>query len=75
MVESRVVKEWQDQARKEDRREMLIEILQNKFGNLPADLSSQLHSIDDAAKLRQLALKASHLNSLDEFQKHLGNGN
>ncbi len=82
MIESKQVKEWQDQARKEGRQEgrregrleTLLEFLQDKFGNLPADLPAHLQSIDDGNVLRQLLLKAVHAGSLEDFQRQIPNG-
>lgn len=82
MIESKQVKEWQDQARKEGRQEgrqegrveTLIEILQDKFGNLPVDLPVHLKSIGDTNMLHQLLIKAVRAGSLEDFQRQVPNG-
>ena len=82
MIESKVVKGWQDQARRDGRQEGrhesrvedLIYILQEKFGNLPTEIPSHLQKIDDANVLRQLLLKAVHASDLDEFRSMIPNG-
>jgi hypothetical protein len=70
MVESKVVKQWQDQARVE----ALIDVLQDRFGNLPTEIPLHLQKIEDANVLRQLLLKAVHASDLDEFRRMMPNG-
>jgi flagellar biosynthesis/type III secretory pathway protein FliH len=86
MIESKQVKEWQDQARREGRQEGrqegqrqrsfedLIDVLHEKFGNLPTEIPSHLQTIDDANVLRQLLRKAVHASNLDEFRSMIPNG-
>jgi len=82
VTESRQVKEWQEQARREGREEGqhesrvedLLDILQEKFGKLPTEIPSHLRTIDDANVLRQLLRKAVHASDLDEFQRMIPNG-
>ncbi len=78
MIESKQVKEWQEQARKEGQQEgrvgSLLYFLQDKFGNLPSDLPAHLQTINDANVLRQLLLKAATAASIDDFQRTLPNG-
>jgi hypothetical protein len=78
MIESKVVKEWQDQARQESRHETrvedLIDILQEKFGELPPEIPSHLLKIDDTNVLRQLLRKAVNASDLHEFRRMILNG-
>ncbi len=74
VIESRQVKEWKDEARRESRVEDLINILQDKFGNLPTEIPSHLQKIDDAKVLSQLLLRAVHASDLAEFQRMIPNG-
>ena len=78
MIESKVVKGWQDQVRRDGRHESRVEdliyILQEKFGSLPTEIPSHLQKIDDSNVLRQLFQKAVHVSNLDEFRSMLPNG-
>ena len=78
MIESKVVKEWQERGRREERREtsleLLLDVLKKKFGPLPDDVPLHLTAIDDASVLRQLLLKAIDVGSLAEFQRQIPNG-
>jgi hypothetical protein len=74
MIESRQVKEWQEQALRKGRIDDVLGILREKFGNLPADLPSHLETIDDANVVRQLLFKAATVASLDDFKRMLPNG-
>jgi hypothetical protein len=74
MIESEVVKEWKDQALREGRVADLIDILRDKFGNLPTEIPSHLQKIDDFNVLHQLLLKAVHASDLDEFRRMIPNG-
>ncbi len=74
MVESRQVKEWQEQARREERVATLLDVLQDKFGSIPADLPPHLQTIEDSNLLRQLILKAMHASNLEEFRRQIPNG-
>ena len=74
MIESKVIKRWEDVGRREQMVESILEVLQDKFGALPADLPSHLGAIDDLAILRRLHLPAVHAGSLDDFRKQIPNG-
>ena len=78
MRESEVVKEWQDEARREQqlktRTEAVLEVLVERFGNLPPEVPDHLKSIEDANVLRQLLQKAVRAANLDDFRKQIPNG-
>lgn len=75
MIESSVVKEWQEEGRTDGRRLALLEVLAEKFGSLPPDVPAHIKSIDDSNILRTLLQKALHVGSLDDFRKQIPNGN
>jgi hypothetical protein len=72
VVESKIVKEWQAQAASlgeiRGKREMLLVVLESRFGPLPLDLSSQIRACDDAEKLLRWAQLAGKVPSLDGFR-------
>jgi len=78
MIESKVVKGWQEEARQRALREKgledLIYILQEKFGNLPTEIPSHLQKIEDTNILRQLLGQAFRASNLDEFRSMIPNG-
>ena len=82
MMESRQVKEWQDQARGEGRQEGrqesrvedLLDYIEAKFGQVPSDVPAHLRKIDDANVLRQLLRQAYRAADLDEIRRMIPNG-
>lgn len=74
MIESKVVKEWQERGRRESSLDSLLAVLKKKFGTLPEDVPLHLTAIDDASVLRQLLLKAIDVGSFAEFQREIPNG-
>lgn len=78
MIESKQVKEWQDQARTEGKKEgqveLLLGFLKDKFGNLPPELPSHLKAIADPNVVGQLLFNAARVGSLDDFQRLIPNG-
>ena len=46
----------------------IISILEKRFQTVPSNLSSQINSLEDIVKLRQLLLETISVNSLGEFQ-------
>jgi hypothetical protein len=69
----RQIAEYYEQVLK-TRFENLIDVLQDKFGNLPTEIHSHLQKISDAKILRQLLLKAVHASDLDEFRRMVPEG-
>ncbi len=63
--ESKQVLEWQAQFGGE----MLVEVLQAKFGELPEDLDSTLRALTSTARLKTLVSLAALAQSLEEFRR------
>ncbi len=74
MRESKVIKRWEDKGRREQTVESILDVLQAKFGTVPADLLGQLKRISDLFILRPLFLGAVRARSLDDFRKQIPNG-
>jgi hypothetical protein len=74
MIESPVTKEWENVGRREQIMELILDVLRDKFGEVPADVSSHLEAIDDLSILRKLHLPAFHASSLEDFRKLIPNG-
>ena len=55
-------------------RELIIEALAERFGNVPALVSDAVHQIQDRDRLRTLHRQAIRSASLEEFHRRL-NGN
>jgi hypothetical protein len=69
MIESKVVTEWQRQARVEERVEMVVELLGDKFGPLPAELASAIRSQTDLATLKRWGSLVLRAATLDQFRQ------
>ena len=53
---------------------MVLDALDERFGELPESVSEAIHQIQDLAQLRLLHRQAIRSESLEEFQRSL-NGN
>ena len=58
-----------------DRREMVLEALDERFGEVPSSISDVINRIEDKDMLRQLHRQAIGSTSLEEFQQSLNGGN
>jgi hypothetical protein len=65
MRQSKQVLEWQAQFAGE----MLVEMLEGRFGELPEDLISALRALTSAPRLKTLASLAGRARSLEEFRR------
>ena len=57
-----------------NQRENVIEVLQTRFGEVPADLIAKINNlgdIEDMSGLKELHNKAVTINSLEEFEQIL----
>lgn len=72
MRQSQQVLEWQQEARVEERRLILSDILLGKFGSLPPDLSPTIQQSTDADALRRWVSAAIKATTLDEFRQSAG---
>ena len=62
-------------ARKEERQQMVIEALEERFEEIPSAVSDTIHQIDDQDQLRTLLRQAIRSASMEEFQQTLNGGN
>ena len=74
MIESKQVKEWENEGRREQAIESVLEILKEKFGTIPTELPGHLEALHDLAQLRPLLREAMRASSLDDFRNGLPNG-
>ncbi len=74
MIESSWVKEWEDSGRRKATTQIVLKLLQNKFGALPADLPNRVGEIGDLNVLNRLLDEALQVGNLDEFRKQIPNG-
>ncbi len=74
MLECEIVTEWEDMGRRKESVKSVLEVLQEKFGGVPAEVPGHLQAIDDLAILRRLLRDAVRAGSLDDFRKQIPNG-
>jgi hypothetical protein len=67
--QSKQVLEWQAEARAEERAEMLLEVLEARFQDLPEDLVSALRALTNVARLKALVPLAVRSSSLEQFRQ------
>jgi hypothetical protein len=76
VVQSKVVQGWIDMGEVmgelKGRVEAVLEVLEGRFGTLPADLAAAVRQIDDLPRLRRLATLAGQAPSLDRFRQDGG---
>ncbi len=75
MLESPLIQELVDKQLHhvvvENRREDILDFLESRFGEVPADLAEQIRSLADERRLRDLVRKAGSCADLDAFRKEL----
>jgi hypothetical protein len=62
-----IVKEWKLEGRIEGMREMLRDLLQNRFGPLPEEWRTRLEMVSDPGRLRQAVLQVSRVSRLEDL--------
>jgi len=70
-IRDRGMKEGMEQGMLIDAREMLIEVLSERFGRTSAKLSEQLENIDSRERLKALLRQALQVKSINEFENRL----
>ena len=70
-IERLAMEEGREEGREENAREMLIDLLQVRFGSLPNNLIEQLNQIEDISRLKALHREAIGVDSLYAFQQLL----
>ncbi|HEY9702773.1 MAG TPA: hypothetical protein V6C58_10020 [Allocoleopsis sp.] len=58
-----------DKGAKENSRQNILDLLENRFGTLPNSLMTSLNKIDDLSRLKQLHLATIQVNSVAEFEQ------
>jgi hypothetical protein len=73
MIESKVVREWQDEAEAKGtvkgRVQTLLKQLEEKFGPLPAELTSAMRAQTDLAVLKRWGTLVLRAATLDQFRQ------
>jgi hypothetical protein len=69
MKESKIIEEFQDEARVETRRQDILEVLEVKFGAAARELARALADIPDPGRLTRLLRLASRCSDLDQFRR------
>jgi hypothetical protein len=69
VIESKQVQEWKDEARAEERAEVLLETLEAKFGAPPEELAAAVRATTDRARLKAWGVLAAKAASLEQFRR------
>jgi len=69
MTQSQQVLEWMAEGKAEGKAETLLEVLELKFGPVPADLATAIRGTADLAKLKQWVAAAVAATSLADFRQ------
>jgi hypothetical protein len=65
--------EWQEQARKQEQRRSVLQVLQFRFPEaVPADLAAAVEELDDSEELDRWLDEAATAPSLDAFRAAVG---
>lgn len=73
MIESPVLQRWFRERDVATRQAVLLELLEVRFGQIPADVSATVRLIQDEARLKSLLAPASAVATLDDFRAALTN--
>ena len=65
------VKQGIEQGIQQDRRRMIIAVLEARFGKIPGNIKKQVESINDEVVLLSLVIDASTCGSIKEFKEKL----
>jgi hypothetical protein len=71
MIESQQVLEWINEGEVRGRATTLLQVLQLRFGTLPADLVGTIRATTDPGQLERWVQAAVRASSLDEFRQQL----
>jgi hypothetical protein len=69
VIEAPIVKEWKDEARVETRIDSLIDLLHDRFSAIPQEVIDRIRASNDLALIRNWALKAATVATLDQFRQ------
>jgi hypothetical protein len=72
VVQSKQVTEWQTQAQVRERVSSVLEVLEERFGPPPPDLTTSLRASTDLEALRRWHRLAVKTDSLDQFKRDSG---
>jgi hypothetical protein len=71
LLESPLVQEIIEEHLREERQSLLLDLLQDKFGPVPADLADRVRAIQDMELLRSLILATVVSPDLETFRAKL----
>jgi hypothetical protein len=72
VVESQVVKQWQDEAERKAKAATLIRLLQVRYGELPAEITEQVRQAQQAEELDRWLVVFATATSLEQFRRDTG---
>jgi len=67
MIESPLVQQW----KAETLHEAILDLLKDRFGTVPRDVTKQLREIVNERKLRRLNLRAAKCRDMESFREAL----
>jgi len=62
-----LIEEGEERGAIRTRQEVLLELMQDKFGSVPGNVEEQIQSIRDMNRLRELTRRVPKANSVDEI--------
>jgi hypothetical protein len=71
MIESPLLNEMLTKATVQDRQEMILEFLAERFATVPEDVAAAVRTISKKAKLKELVRGAASCRTLKAFREHL----
>ena len=62
-----LIEEGEERGAIRTRQEVLLELMQDKFGSVPGNVEEQIQAIRDMNRLRELTRRVPKANSVDEI--------
>ena len=62
-----LIEEGEERGALRTRQEVLLELMQDRFGSVPNNVKEQIQTIQDINRLRELTRRVPKANSIDEI--------
>lgn len=72
MIESKIVNEWKAEAELAAKREMVLDFLESRFGEVPAEVSAKIRASKDADQCRRWGRLVGKSATLADFRQAAG---